>query len=60
MYLSGKMDILAALGVQECYFEVSSSALCYTQAFRSEDHTHFFCKTQENHFTVKLTTLNVY
>jgi len=27
---SGKIDILATLGVQKCYFEVSSSALSYT------------------------------
>jgi len=27
---SGKIDILATLGVQKCYFEVSSSDLSYT------------------------------
>jgi len=29
VYLSGKVDIIATLGVQTHYFEVNSSALCY-------------------------------
>ena len=34
VYPSGKMDILATHGSQKCYFNVSSSALSYIQAFR--------------------------
>jgi len=43
MHLSGKMDIFATLGVQKCYFEVSSSALSYTRVFNSI-LSHFFVK----------------
>jgi len=49
---SGKIDILATLGVQKCYFEVSSSALSYTWVnswFRYifiKNHAHFSSNTR--------------
>jgi len=33
VFFSGKIDILATLGVQKCYLELSTSALSYTWTF---------------------------
>jgi len=54
--LSSKLDILATLGAHKCYFEMSSSALCYTGAFRSifNEGPHLFFIKHENHFIVSL------
>jgi len=37
-HVSSKMDIVAILGVQKCYFDVSSSGL---RDVLIKDHTHF-------------------
>jgi len=49
MQFSGKMDILATLEVQKCHFEVSSSAF-----------SHIYFLMQGYHFTVKLTSVDVW